>query len=303
MKVYSMSNAISSSLPGEIHIVPIGEWKERGFRITAEDCGDILRNFTSFGIDLVIDYEHQSLNSGYNGAPAPAAGWIKKLEIRDNGVFAVEVEWTDDAKALIEAKKYKYISPVIVFNDSDPHDGSWIGCSLHSVALTNTPYFRDDLEPLINSRYNHEPARAGNEKKEKDMSLEEQVAALKVEKEAQAARIAELETQVAAKDANLAEIETAKMVDEAIAAKKLLPAQKEVGLIVAKQGKEAFDKFIAANIVPNLETKNVEEKQPESADPRREYQALMQDPAKMEKMKKENPEAFGKLRDAYYGGK
>jgi hypothetical protein len=57
MKVISMSNAIDGKLPSEIHIVPIGEWKERGFRITAEDCQDIIRNFESFGIKLVIDYE------------------------------------------------------------------------------------------------------------------------------------------------------------------------------------------------------------------------------------------------------
>ena len=30
-------------------------------------------------LDLVIDYEHQTLFADKNGAPAPAAGWIKQL--------------------------------------------------------------------------------------------------------------------------------------------------------------------------------------------------------------------------------
>lgn len=75
MRVLSFSQQIDGA-PKEIHIVPIGEWKERGFRISKEDCDDIVRNFESFGIKLVIDYEHQSLNSQWNGMPAPAAGWI-----------------------------------------------------------------------------------------------------------------------------------------------------------------------------------------------------------------------------------
>ena len=70
------------------------------------------------------------------------------------------------------------------------------------------------------------------------MTLEEQVAALTAETKAQAAKITDLETAIAAKDADLAEIATVKMVDDAIAAKKLLPAHRETGLFMAQQGKE-----------------------------------------------------------------
>ena len=304
MKVFSMSNAIDK-LPTEIHIVPLGEWKERGFRITEADCDDIIRNFGSFGIKLVIDYEHQSLQCAGNGAPAPAAGWIGKLEKRENGVWATELEWTEDARKFIEGKQYRYISPVIIFDDHDPHTDSWIGCSLHSVALTNTPYFRDDLEPIINSRFNnHEkPADAGANK-ETNMLTEEQIAALKSEKDALAAKVATLEQQIAARDAEMAEINTVKLVEDAIAAKKLLPAQKEVGMIMAKQGKEAFEKFIACNVIPELD-KNVDipaSQDGGDADPKAEYLELMKNTSKMEALKKDNPTKFEALRRAYYGG-
>lgn len=307
MRVLSFSQEGQGS-PKEIHIVPIGEWKERGFRISKEDCDDIVRNFKNFGIKLVIDYEHQSLNSQCNGQPAPAAGWIGNLELREKGVYATDVEWTDEAVELIKSMKYCYISPVIVFDDHDPHDDSWIGCSLHSVALTNTPYFRADLEPIVNNRYaNNKPAQtAGATKKENnDMSLEEQVAALTAETKAQAAKIDDLEKAVAAKDTELAEIATVKLVDDAIAAKKLLPAHRETGLFMAKQGKEVFEKFVAATAVADLtKTKPIPETpETESEDPKAEYVALMKNPAKAEKLKNEDPEKFKALRNAFYGGK
>ncbi len=307
MRVLSFSQAVDGS-PKEIHIVPIGEWKERGFRVTKEDCEDIVRNFNAFGIKLVIDYEHQSLNSQWNGQPAPAAGWIGRLELREKGVYATDLEWTEEALEQIKNKKYGYISPVIVFDDHDPHDDSWIGCSLHSVALTNTPYFRADLEPLVNSRYsNTKPAQpAGANTKEKhDMTLEEQVAALTAETKAQAAKINELEASVATKDNELAEIATVKMVDDAIAAKKLLPSHRETGLFMAKQGAEVFEKFVAATATTDITkpTSIPETTETESVDPKKEYEALMADPAKAMKFKTENPKAFNALRDrALYGG-
>lgn len=304
MKVYSMSNAIDK-LPTEIHIVPIGEWKERGFRVTANDCDDIIRNFQAFGIKLVIDYEHQSLNCAGNGNPAPAAGWIGKLEKRDTGVWATDLEWSEAAKQFIENKQYRYLSPVICFDDRDPHTDTWIGCSLHSVALTNTPYFRDDLEPIINSRHNPEnkhkqPAQAGA-KENTDMTLEEQIAAQNSKIEAQATEIVALKATVSEKDSLLQGHETEKLVSEAIAAKKLLPGQKEVGMIIAKQGKEAFDKFIAVNVLPDLGKDTlIPSAGMDGADVK--YEDLLNDPTKMEAFKKEAPERFEALRKTFYKG-
>jgi len=295
-------------VPTEIHVVPIGEWKEREFRIVKEDCEDIITNFEEFGIDLVIDYEHQSLNSAWNGAPAPAAGWIHKLELREDGIWATEVSWTEEAKELIEGGKYKYVSPVIQFNDHDRHDDSWIGASLHSVALTNTPYFRDDLHAFRKKNNNVAPEDSAEKEKETQMEkLKKEIEELKQGSAEKDLQIEELTKQVAAKDAELAELEVVKKVDDAIAAKKLLPAHRETAIFMAKQGEETLGKFMASVPTTDLtqsihipeQTKNEAE-----GDPKERYFELLKDPAKLEKFKKEHPEEFNKLRDkALYGGK
>ncbi|MGH1509506.1 phage protease [Ralstonia solanacearum] len=84
---------------------------------------------------IVIDYEHQTLNAEKNGQPAPAAGWFKALAWRDGvGLFATDVEWTDKARQMIEAKEYRYVSPVFTY---DKKTGEVLRI-LH-VALTNYP--------------------------------------------------------------------------------------------------------------------------------------------------------------------
>ncbi|AUZ85856.1 phage protease [Methylophaga nitratireducenticrescens] len=85
--------------------------------------------------DIVIDYEHQTLKSAENGKPAPAAGWIKRDQIKwvaGKGLIATNVEWTAEAKAFIESGQYKYLSPVFAFNKSTGHV-----LDIRQVALTN----------------------------------------------------------------------------------------------------------------------------------------------------------------------
>ncbi len=66
-------------------------------------------------VALPLDYEHQTLNSESNGQPAPAAGWATRFEWRPGaGLFALDVQWTDRARQMIEAGEYRYISPVFV---------------------------------------------------------------------------------------------------------------------------------------------------------------------------------------------
>ncbi|MBC06351.1 MAG: protease (I) and scaffold (Z) protein [Thalassospira sp.] len=85
--------------------------------------------------DIVVDYEHQSLLSNQNGQPAPASGWLKPdtLEFRDDGLYGV-IEWTAAAKKAIEAKEYRYLSPVFTYDRETKHP-----LDLLQVALTNTP--------------------------------------------------------------------------------------------------------------------------------------------------------------------
>lgn len=86
-------------------------------------------------VQFCFDYEHQAMLAEENGQPAPASGWATKFEWRSGvGLFAVDVQWTDKAKQMIDAKEYKYISPVIAY---DPKTGEVRG--VINAALTNVP--------------------------------------------------------------------------------------------------------------------------------------------------------------------
>ncbi|KGD95686.1 phage protease [Rhizobium sp. YS-1r] len=87
---------------------------------------------------IVLDYEHQSINSQKNGHAAPAAGWIVGLEAREDGIWGL-VEWTDKAAAHIASKEYRYISPVFL------HTKSGEVLFLRNATLTNTP----NLDQLV----------------------------------------------------------------------------------------------------------------------------------------------------------
>lgn len=66
-------------------------------------------------VDLFLDYDHAFDLSAIRGlGPAPAAGWIKGMEARDDGIWA-RVEWTARAAAQLAAKEYRYVSPTFAF--------------------------------------------------------------------------------------------------------------------------------------------------------------------------------------------
>ena len=84
--------------------------------------------------ELVIDYDHQSVFSAVPGVGglAPAAGWIKEYDVRDDGLWA-RVDWTEKAAQAIKAGEYRYISPVY------HHTKTGDVTRLISAGLTNMP--------------------------------------------------------------------------------------------------------------------------------------------------------------------
>ncbi len=86
----------------EFRLLPFGDVEvERGgetetFTFDREQAEALVEWFEGLGRKLVIDYEHQSLdpfNTRSDGLK-PAAGWIGGLEVRDDGLWAVDVVWT-----------------------------------------------------------------------------------------------------------------------------------------------------------------------------------------------------------------
>lgn len=111
----------------------------------------IIDEFQEHGVDLVIDFEHASRDVDFKiRDKAPAAGWIKKLEyVPGEGLFAANVEWTEEGKRLVEAKEIKYVSPVI---GSLKTTGELT--RLHSVAICNRPRTRE-MPELLAAKYDN----------------------------------------------------------------------------------------------------------------------------------------------------
>ncbi|HSI41772.1 MAG TPA: phage protease [Xanthobacteraceae bacterium] len=84
--------------------------------------------------ELVVDYDHQTVFASIPGVGgrAPAAGWLKELDVRANGIWG-RVVWTAAAAQAIRAGEYRYISPVY------HHDAAGKVLLLLSAGLTNSP--------------------------------------------------------------------------------------------------------------------------------------------------------------------
>lgn len=138
----SLLTAHAAELPASaaddiwLKLIPAGTFSGRDGRgpyqaADLEQIADTTRRYAG-ATDILIDYEHQSRNSQENGKPAPAAGWIKEVQARVDGLYG-RVEWTATAASAIKAKEYRYISPVYF------HTKGGDVLALQTVALTNIP--------------------------------------------------------------------------------------------------------------------------------------------------------------------
>ncbi|RMF79367.1 MAG: hypothetical protein D6744_09210 [Planctomycetota bacterium] len=110
------------------------------FEFTPRHAQSAKQWFDRLGRKLAIDYEHQSFDEFNARADGlrPAAGWIGGLEVRDDGLWAIDVTWTERAADLLRSGEYRYFSPVIYWTDADCSDVAALG----PVALTNDPAMR-----------------------------------------------------------------------------------------------------------------------------------------------------------------
>jgi phage I-like protein len=137
--------ATGGEIPDWIKVLPLGQVQLRDtrepFEVTEADLETIIKKFRADGIDLVVDYEHQSLGGG----KAKAAGWVKELQVRPDGLYA-QVGWTEVARQEIKAQEYRYYSPVLKLEPKTRRP-----VALMHLALTNTPAIVN--APLLAARF------------------------------------------------------------------------------------------------------------------------------------------------------
>jgi len=234
--------------------------------VRREDLRSILEDFQSHVVDLVIDYEHQSLKD----VEAPAAGWIKEMRLRDS-VLEGRVEWTEKAKRYLLNKEYRYLSPVIVVQGGRMR--------LHSMALTNTPAIKDqpalvgkeelmekELRQILGLKDGEDVLGAVKALKDTldalraelgDGDLREKVKDLKKAQESKGDFVPLKDFRALQEDygrlkAELAKRDAEAMVQKGLEEGKLTPAQKDWALAYALKDPEGFKEYLdkAPVVVP-----------------------------------------------------
>ena len=127
----------AAAAPEWIELLPAGVFYGRDGRgpFRLDDPAAVIASTIALQMNagLPIDYDHATDFGAPEGRPAPAAGWIRELEVRGGAVWG-RVEWTARAASSIVAREYRYVSPVFQF---DPKDG--VVTRLLRAGLTNNP--------------------------------------------------------------------------------------------------------------------------------------------------------------------
>lgn len=153
-----------------VKIMPAGEFRGRdgrgpfstGDRTAMQAVIDRTLAYVA-GTDVMVDYDHQSafgVQPGVGGT-APAAGWFKGFEVRDDGIYG-QVEWTAAAASKIGALEYRYLSPLFTTFKDGRVD------RIDNVALVNQPALDLQAVAAAASRFTHE--------KENEVTLLEKLA-------------------------------------------------------------------------------------------------------------------------------
>ncbi|MDD2870093.1 phage protease [Neomegalonema sp.] len=127
--------------PEWVHLLPTGAFHGRDGRgpYSLKDAAAVAA--ASFGApgdpEAVIDYDHQTDLAAVRGVggSAPAAGWLKGFEVREDGIWA-RAAWTKRGAAAVASREYRYLSPVF------EHSAAGEIRRVLRAALTNNPNLR-----------------------------------------------------------------------------------------------------------------------------------------------------------------
>ncbi len=153
----------------------------------------VMADWKSYGNELCFDYEHKAVEHDTRAGDGKAAGWFT-LEVRDDGLWAVNIRWTPSAKKQIEEGEWRYFSPALEYESKTGRV-----LSLTNVALTNipatkhlTPLTADNRQAGGRSRValtlSLSPTKESNMPTKKTKKTQEQLAAEKEERRIAASR-------------------------------------------------------------------------------------------------------------------
>lgn len=264
------------SIPEWVELVPAGRFSGRDGRWWINDRPDLaIENIHAIGRDIALDVNHATELKAPAGEESPAYGWfpMRSFEVRDGAIWG-NLQLNAEGRAAVEGKKYRYLSPAILFDRNQRVIG------IKSVALTNQHNL--DLPALNHDQsVNHQEtvmdlkAIAVKLGLNADASESEIIAAIgkiqgehtvalnaaqspdidkfvpraEFDAQKQVALNAQSELNTIKESQRKAEVES--LVDEAVKAGKVTPAGKDfyVGLCMQEGGTEKFKAFIATQPV------------------------------------------------------
>lgn len=274
----------SAEPPEWLPLVPAGHITGRDGRSWINDQpAEAVAYNQSLKRDVVFDIEHSTEHKAPVGDPAPAAGWIDQLEVRDGAIWG-HVAWNAEGAALIRERKYRYYSPALIYSASN---GRVVGIS--SVGLTN----KHNLYELTALNHQQEDAMSLSAAIRKSLNLPETatdadavVAIEQIKTDKQVALNAqhtpdptkfvpradyvlvvgerdELKTALNSQQKAGKEKEIGELVDKAIADKKIAPVSRDYHIATCQQegGIERFKQLLSVT-APALGDLGLDGKQP-----------------------------------------
>ncbi|WP_394845177.1 phage protease [Pendulispora brunnea] len=144
-RVYLSAQALpEEALPTEFRIFQTG-WNDTSkgqFLFDDEAAESVIADYEVQGNDLCIDYDHKAVDPDARAGDGRAAGWFQ-LEVRPDGLWAINVRWTPPAAEAIRNREWRYFSPAFI---PDPETRRVL--SVINLALTNIPATRH-MQPLV----------------------------------------------------------------------------------------------------------------------------------------------------------
>ena len=180
-------------------------------------------NAQAWAVRLDRDHRSEPVSKTFEKS-TEADGWLGSFRVNARGGIDAEFDLGEEARNSLRDKKYRYLSPAVLLDKADNVVG------LSSVALVNNPNFLGLGAPAINSEQD-----VSKETKSTEEQLAEREARL-VAREAEATKLLDSAAEQA--------------VDDAIAAKRITPAQRDffLGSIKSNAGgvSKGIEEFRAA---------------------------------------------------------
>ena len=159
-----------------LHILPDGRFRStdtrpakpaEGWLIDADIAASLSARRSDRANKMLVDYEHQSILAAVNGKPAPAAGWSAGLTYTPGeGVYLTDIDWTQNAAALIKSGEYKYASAVFSYDEKTGAVTEVLSAAIKNMQRMDSPTTLHYVDPPYvpgtrksDAKYRHEMGR------------------------------------------------------------------------------------------------------------------------------------------------